>query len=310
LRRLQGGAAGLFALAAGIAPARWAALLALAVAFWALDGARFAAPLRLLGHRVSVLECVQLGWVSYFVASLTPVAELHVPAMVWLLGRQGVPAGNAAAATAVKSLVFTVWICVGGLCALLLGGARIADPSLARALWLGSLLLIPGVALFAVLVAFPLGVQRWVAPRVERASGVVRALLAGAAQGAQAVAKMGRSTDPRRLLMHAASLGGLFVYGALGFAACAALDVPLSLPRALAAFTLGLMVVYLAPLPGSIGVAELSQAWLIDPALPPRAVAAAAVVRVLCWYGPALAGAAILSLRAAGRRRDEPASTR
>src|SRR5204862_8335809 len=81
LRRLPGGLTGLFSLAADVRALSWVALVMMAWLLAGLDGLRTAAPLRLLGHRVSIGQGVRLTWISTFVSSLTPVAELHVPAM-------------------------------------------------------------------------------------------------------------------------------------------------------------------------------------------------------------------------------------
>lgn len=310
LRRVPGGLSGLFQIAASIHLQDFFELALLGVVFAGLDGVRVAAPLRLLGHAVSVIEGAGLAAVSYFVASLTPVAELHVPAMVWLLGRRGVPAGQAAAAMAVKSLVFTLYVCAAGALGLVLGGGSLSDPRLRQGLAVGALLLLPIVALFAALVAAPGSIAAWAGPRIEAARGLRRKLFEGAAQAAAAVATVGRSKHADHFALHAAAIGAVFVYAAIGHEACAAVGIDLSWPRALAAFSAGLMVAYLAPIPGSIGVAEVAQAWLIDPALPPRAVAAAAVVRVLCWYAPAAVGAVLMAQAALTARADPPPETR
>jgi uncharacterized membrane protein YbhN (UPF0104 family) len=105
------------------------------------------------------------------------------------------------------------------------------------------------------------------------------------------------------LLCHAASLAFVLTYVAIGWLLANGLGVDLSLARAVPVFATSLMVAYLAPVPGSIGVTEVVTAYLIDPALPAPALATAILLRVVCWYGVVLPGAAMLAWEASGGAR-------
>ena len=89
----------------------------------------------------------------------------------------------------------------------------------------------------------------------------------------------------------------MLVYVFIGHTACAAMGIALTWTQSLVIFSNSLFVAYFAPVPGSIGVTELATAYLIDPAAPPRAVAAALLLRTCCWYSVLLPGAAILIAR-------------
>ena len=83
--RIPGGLGPVLALAGGIAPATWAAVAAAGAGFYLLDYLRFYTLVRLLGVRLGLGTGVELTCVSYFVSSLTPTADLHLPAMVFIL---------------------------------------------------------------------------------------------------------------------------------------------------------------------------------------------------------------------------------
>ena len=66
-----------------------------------------------------------------------------------------------------------------------------------------------------------------------------------------------------------------------------------------------MMVSYVAPVPGSIGVTEAATAHLLDPAMSPPAMTAAILSRISTWYAGAMVGAVlfVIELRKIGRVR-------
>jgi uncharacterized membrane protein YbhN (UPF0104 family) len=301
--KLPGGVGPILALAARIAPRDWLLLGVATALFYFLDYVRFASLLSLLGLRIGPLAGLELTSVSYFVSTLTPTADLHLPAMVFLLVRRGLPAARAAAASLTKSIYQVTWICVIALTALGVsgeGGPRL--PAAAQAtLWAAAVPLIIILVIFAVLIAIPERVARVAAARRGR-------LWDGLADTARTLATLGRSGDRMHLVCHAGSIAFVFVYIAIGWWLARALGIDLGFARAIPIFAASLMVAYLAPVPGSIGVTEVVTSYLIDPGLSPAALATAILLRVLCWY-LVIAPGALLLLRAAwqaAHRRPTP----
>lgn len=304
LDHYTGGFGTLWQHARTISPARWTIVGAATALFYLLDWVRYATLLSLLGHRLHPLAGLRLTCVSYFVSSLTPVAELHPPAMVFILTREGIPAADATAATVAKSLYMVLWICAVAGIALALDPATSLPPVMARWLPLSGLVLLALVAGFITLVVARARIERWgarVAADPAR-PGWHKKLATGLARTGAATARLGSSTRPAHLGCHAASLAFLFTYCCIGWLLCNALGVDLGLGRAVSVFSTGMMVAYLAPVPGSIGVTELATAYLLDPHLGHAAVSASVLLRFLCWYGGGLPGPAFLLLAARKRR--------
>src|SRR5262245_4396431 len=100
--------------AQSITLAQWAMLIAATVAFYLLDYARLYTLFALLGFRIPLATGLQVTCVSYFVSSLTPTAELNIPAMMLMLHQRGIPASQTAAVAVVKTLYMTLWVCLFG----------------------------------------------------------------------------------------------------------------------------------------------------------------------------------------------------
>ena len=65
--------------------------------------------------------------------------------------------------------------------------------------------------------------------------------------------------------------------------------------RALAVFSASLLVAYLAPVPGGIGVSEVLTSYFIDPAMTGEGMVVATLLRFLCSYVLVIPGALILA---------------
>jgi uncharacterized membrane protein YbhN (UPF0104 family) len=97
----------------------------------------------------------------------------------------------------------------------------------------------------------------------------------------------------------------VIVYIAIGHVVATGVGVPAAPRDSFAAYSVGLMVSYIAPVPGSIGVTEAATAHLLDPAFGAPAMTAAILVRTCTWYAGAIAGAAlfVVELRRIGWAR-------
>lgn len=284
------------ALIGTIPAALWAGLGALTALFYLLDWIRFRSILNVLGYRLRLQDGVQLTCVSYFVTSLTPSAELHAPAMVFMLRRQAVPVPQALAATLTKSIYMTLWICLVSWSTLSLAGIRLPD-QLSTALPVLTLPL-PGIALLLALLAFfPGPVRRWSAAQAQKmkAGSLWRKLVEGAGDSAASLSTIGKSTDPQHLVCHVASIAFLLTYVAIGWLLAAHFGFSLTWLQALTIFSTSLMVAYLAPVPGAIGVTELATSFMLSPSLTPEGMAVALTLRILCWYLVAIPGALVLA---------------
>ncbi|NHZ79665.1 flippase-like domain-containing protein [Massilia sp. CCM 8695] len=289
--------AGVLALIFTIPLPLWLGLAALTCLFYMLDWIRLRSMLAVLGHPLRFAQGLKLTCVSYFVTSLTPSAELHTPAMMFMLTRQGVPMPQALAASVSKSIYMTLWICLVS-CATLTFGHAIALPA---ALQVGLPLLtapLLGIALLLALMAFfPGPVMRWTGRRAStmKDGSLWQKILLGIGQSAHAISAIGKSTDVQHLVCHLASVVFLLTYVTIGWLLATHFGFSLNWLQALTIFSTSLMVAYLAPVPGAIGVAEVATSYMLDPALTPQGMAVSVTLRVLCWYLVAVPGAAVLA---------------
>ncbi len=128
-----------------------------------------------------------------------------------------------------------------------------------------------------------------------RAGSLWRKLVQGAGDSAASLATIGKSTDPQHLACHLASIVFLLTYVAIGWLLAAHFGFSLSWLQALTIFSTSLMIAYLAPVPGAIGVTELATSFMLSPSLTPEGMAVALTLRILCWYLVAIPGALVLA---------------
>jgi uncharacterized membrane protein YbhN (UPF0104 family) len=69
----------------------------------------------------------------------------------------------------------------------------------------------------------------------------------------------------------------------------------LSWGKAAAVFSNSLMVAYLSPVPGSVGITEFATSYLLDPALTETGMVVSTLLRFLCWYAVMIPGALLLA---------------
>ena len=294
-----------------ITPAQWAALSAASACFYLLDYVRLYTLFALLGMRVPLGAGIQVTCVSYFVSSLTPTAELNIPAMMLLLHRRGIPASQTAAVAVVKTLYMTVWVCLFGFAALLTQHVALPAVILDHIV----LLTAPALCLIAAFfwIAFhPAPVLRWTASGAADRVRWQRAALQGLHDCTSALSRMGKSRRPMHVATHLACVAFIVVYALIGLVLCRSLDIEISVEKALAVFSASLLVSYLAPVPGSIGVTEVLTSYFLDPQMTERGMVVSTLLRFLCAYVLVIPGTVILAhaIRAVGwkyaRRYAEP----
>lgn len=289
---------GVLALIGTIPAPLWVGLGALTVLFYVLDWIRFRSILAVLGYKLRLRDGIRLTCVSYFVTCLTPSAELHAPAMVFVLRRQGVPTPHALAATLTKSIYMTLWICLVSWSTLSFFGASVKLPDQLRlALPLLTLPLLGIALLLALLAFFPEPVRRWTGARAGKMKdgSMWRKIVLGIGDSAASLSTIGKSTDPQHLACHVASIVFLLTYVSIGWLLATHFGFSLTWLQALTIFSTSLMVAYLAPVPGAIGVTELATSYMLSPALTPEGMAVALTLRILCWYLVAVPGALVLA---------------
>jgi uncharacterized membrane protein YbhN (UPF0104 family) len=280
-----------------VSPAAWVAAAASAAVFYVCDYLRLYCLLRICGIRLGVSAGLKLTCITYLVADLTPNSELYFPFVVFLLIREGVPGTTAAAVSMTKSLMMMLWVSALSYATLRLNPG-VALPAVVSAhllLYLTPLIIMSSV--LAVVIIAP-GFSRGLCARILGRSGLpgwLRKIVGGLDRTAQTLSSVGRSRDPMHLLCHAATLAAIAGFVGAGWIFCRALDLGVSLGHASAAFTNGLFLGYVSPVPGSIGIGEGIESYLLDPAMRDGPMAAAILHRVTCWYFIWLPGAVFLA---------------
>ena len=303
----SGGYARFAALTGSVGFRQWLVLALVTALFYAFDYWRMYTLFALQGIRIGPVLGFRLTCVSYFVSSLTPTSELNIPALVFMLRGEGIAVSSAVPALIVKVIYITFWLCVFGFAGLFLRADVHLPPALAEhfvALVAPTVILL---AVFACVVFFPQQVLRWTAARMggQSAPGWKGRLLIGVHRSVAAVSALGRSTDRMHLLSHLSCIGFLAAYIFIGAYLCDALGVPMPAEKAICVFSVSLLVAYIAPVPGSIGVSEVLTNYLIDPSMTESGMVASSLLRLLCSYLPMIPGAIILldAIRTAGWRQ-------
>jgi uncharacterized protein (TIRG00374 family) len=284
-----GGRERFFGMIRAIAPWQWAVLIVLTVFFYFLDYVRWYTLLYLVGIRLRLCDGIRLTFVSYFVSTLTPTMELHLPVMVFLLMKAGVPGPKATAVTMTKSLYMVLWICIFSFVSLQTGSGVHLPELISKNIFYYTLPLVIFILFFFSVVFFPQKIQAWCHRRLSRVgiAGWKKKVITGFDHWAEAVSSLGKSTHPIHLVSHGVSILFLGVYVVMGyFLSHVVFGMVLSWGKAVTVFSNSLMVAYLAPVPGSMGITELVTNYLLDPSLTPQGMMAATLLRfslVLSW---------------------------
>jgi uncharacterized membrane protein YbhN (UPF0104 family) len=221
--------------------------------------------------------------------------------MVFILRRQGVATGPALAATLAKSIYMTLWICLFSYLALFFDHFSKftipLPPALRSSLPLLSAPLLVITALLALIAFFPsqlIAITRGFGQRFET-SELLHRLLHGIESSVDAISLVGKSTSRQHLVCHLASISFLLLYVLQGYLLAQFFGFSLSIGQAITIFSTSLMIAYLAPVPGSIGITELLTAFMLDPKLAAPSLAVALLLRVFCWYLVVPPGGVILA---------------
>jgi uncharacterized protein (TIRG00374 family) len=305
--RYTGGFDRAAALAGEVSPARWLLVGLLTIVFYSLDWLRYWTLFRLLGQPFPFVLGARLVTISYFVSSLTPSSELHLPVMVVILVMHGYPVAEATAATITKSIYMVTWVIFTGLV-----GLELAEDGRVPSViddHLGLWLVTPGVivGLLFLLILAPGPVERWCQRGLANPNSGPRRrkFFEGLGKLPAAIGTIGRSLEPMHLAVHVASLSFIAVAMLIGHVLAEGVGVDTDPKSSYSAYSVGMMVSYIAPVPGSIGVTEAATAHLLDPAMSPPAMTAAILARLCTWYAGAMVGAVlfVIELRRIGRER-------
>jgi uncharacterized protein (TIRG00374 family) len=303
----SGGYGRFLSLASTLGCKQWLVLALATALFYVLDYCRLYTLFALQGIRLGAVTGLRLTCVSYFVSSLTPTAELNIPALVFILRGQGVAVPKAVAVFLVKAIYITFWLCAFGFAGLFLRSDVHLPPAVAEhfvALVTPAMLVL---AAFFYVVFFPQRVLRWTATRMggELPLGWKDRFIAGLHRSVVAVSELGQSTDRLHLLSHLSCIAFLFAYIFIGAYLCRAFGLPMPADKAISVFSVSLLVAYISPVPGSIGVSEVLTNYFIDPSMSESGMVASSLLRLLCSYLLMIPGAIILldAIRAAGWRQ-------
>ncbi|HEY3320180.1 MAG TPA: lysylphosphatidylglycerol synthase transmembrane domain-containing protein [Planctomycetota bacterium] len=234
-----------------------------------MDYLRLYTLLRVLGHRLNLWAGLQAMAVSEFASIVTPTAELHIPATVYVLVKKHVPVAQATAATVSKTLYILMWVSLFGLVAVNFPGHAKLPHWFEHYTIYCSIPIGLIVAFFFCIVFFAVAINRAMRDRMEMPGikpwkkRVFRWLQHSTAN----LAVIGTSTDLMHFLAHVSAIGYIFAYCVLGYVLSYYFDLHVTFVHALLVFTLSLVIIYIGIVPGSIGVAEIGTALMLDPNL-------------------------------------------
>jgi uncharacterized protein (TIRG00374 family) len=296
--RFSGGYRMFWALAKHISFTYWVLLIVLTSLFYLMDYARYYTLFAVCGEKLPLSLGLQLTCVSYFVSTMTPGAELYVPAVVFLVRRRGISGAHGAAVAMIKPFYLTASVCLIAFASLRLNAQVHLPIYVANNLGVGMLPFTFLTLTFAYLIFYPDRILGWTSRRASNSTTTVweKKVLAVLAHGAEAISAIGKSTQPMHLLAHVASVLFILAYSAVGWALSSAVGMSLSPGKALTVFSSSLMTCYLSPVPAGMGITEVTTSYLLDPTLSHSAMVISALLRFLCWYIVVLPGAVLLSL--------------
>ena len=266
-----------------------------AMVFYVFDYLRLYALLLVMKVKLGVRRGVEVIILSEFASVLTPTAELHMPVSVYALTRMDVPPEKAIAAVSTKTMYGIMWVCVMGLSSLFaFDGVKLPDLVSRNLPYLAIPIVIIATVFFS-LTLFSKSIRAWTlrhekTPYTGRVGGLKKKAVSWIGRSAGAIATIGKSTHPMHLLAHAANVGYIVAYCFVGWWLSYSMNIHLSAAAAFTIFSNSLMIDYLAPVPGSIGITEFVTAYMIDPNLAPPSIVAAVLLRILCKYAVLLPG--------------------
>ncbi len=294
---------------AGLSRIKWYWLLA-TVGLWfaaaGLDGARLAVLSRASEHRMGVLPSIEVIFVGYFMAAITPFQVGGLPLQLYIMNRWGISPGKASAVLLMRGVLFYVLLFAAApIVALRLGVSNILLKVLTGYI---SVIIIAGCALILASFAFPasLNALRNRLALKPRPGFVRRCILWGLREFEEFTGGLSlflRGHNLKHLLL-ATGLTVLCIVALFSMSATLLAGLGVH-PNALRAIGLNLLltsVLLFVPTPGASGVAEAGAAGLYSMICPRYMLGIYVVLwRLFSFYGGAIIGG-ILALRHLSRR--------
>jgi len=294
---------------AGLTRIKWYWLLA-TVGLWfaaaGLDGARLAVLSRASEHRMGILPSIEVIFVGYFMAAITPFQVGGLPLQLFIMNRWGISPGKASAVLLMRGVLFYVLLFAAApFVALRLGVSNVLLKVLTGYI---TVIIAGGCALILASFAFPasLGSLRNRLARKPR-PGIVRlCILWGLGEFEEftgGLALFLRGHNLKHLLL-AIGLTVLCIVALFSMSATLLAGLGVH-PNALRAIGLNLLltsVLLFVPTPGASGVAEAGAAGLYSMICPRYMLGIYVVLwRLFSFYGGAITGG-VLALRHLSRR--------
>ncbi|MBM3330532.1 flippase-like domain-containing protein [candidate division WOR-3 bacterium] len=293
----------------GLAHVKWywlAATCALWLVASIFDGLRLAVFSRATEHRLSLRASIEIIFIGYFMAAVTPFQVGGLPLQLYIMNSRGISPGKATSLLLMRGVVFYgLLFAAAPVVAIRLN----ASTAIVRVLagYIG-VIIAAGAALVIASVAFPARFRRWHARLSQTAKpGLIRRGVIWVLD------EFDEFVDGLKVYRQSHNLGWLAL-GLLVTVVCivslfgmsatllAGLGVQTDALRVMALNLLLTAVLLFVPTPGASGVAEVGAAGLYA-AVCPKAMLGVYVVlwRLFSFYGGALVGG-ILALRHISKR--------
>ena len=289
----------------------WLAVSLSACAYFLLDYCRLYTLLRMLGTRLSLLDGLKTLSIAEVASFLVPTGVLYVPTAIFVLRREGVNSGDATAVIVTRTVYTIVWVSLAGFASLFLTGEQ-AAPAISNHLVYYLLPIVGLVLLFIALVVFAPRLHRWLQGKVlaRFQSRRVKALFQWFDRTEADIGTIGHSTSRFHLFSHLSSIGMVLMYCVTGFLLAHATGLDLSLPAAVCVFSISLLLIYISPVSGTIGVSEAATAYLLSPNFGPREIFVAVALRIIARYVLLVPGLILLLLASRAPRSASSADMR
>jgi uncharacterized protein (TIRG00374 family) len=274
-------------------------LIALAGAlYYLLDYTRLYALLRLLGTRLTLYDGLKAISIPEVASVVVPTGVLHLPTTIFVLNREGINVGDATAAVVTRTVYTIVWVSMAGFASLLFTSTAGVPGVLSGNLVYCLLPVVSVILLFVAMVVFAPRVHRWLQRQVlaRIRHRWVKMVFEWLDRAEEDIGAIGHSTSRHHLFAHLSSIGMVLMYCVLGFLIANASGLELSFPTAIGVFSISLLLIYISPVAGTIGVSELATAYLLNPEVGPREIFIAVVLRIISRYVLLLPGLILLLL--------------
>jgi glycosyltransferase 2 family protein len=293
---------------AGLTRLKWYWLLA-TVVLWALaagmDGLRMSILSRAGGHPITALRSIEIIFIGYFMAAVTPFQVGGLPLQLYIMNRRGISPGRASSILLGRGIVhYTLLFGIAPFVAIALGAATALLKVLA--IYIGIIVAV-GVLMVLAGVVFPARIAVWRERLAAHPSpGRFRRLLVrllgefrGFVEGLRTFTQ-GRN---RRLLLAAAALTVGFMAAMYSMSATLLAGIGVEVPvlRTVGLTLLLSSAMMFIPTPGSTGVAEAGAAGLYSMVCPTPMLGVYVVLwRLFGFYiGAIIGGVAVLRLLSA-----------